>query len=124
MPGYAHVEDWLDPGERDYVIERMHALYAAEVTMTDRWIGELLGRLQELELERETVILLVADHGIFLGERGWTGKISIALYPELINVPLVIVHPDFGGRAGSPLPRLDPRRRPDAAVARRRPRRP
>ena len=97
MPGYAHVEDWLDPGERDYVIERMHALYAAEVTMTDRWIGELLERLQELELERETVILLVADHGIFLGERGWTGKISVALYPELINVPLVITHPDFDG---------------------------
>jgi arylsulfatase A-like enzyme len=101
MPGYAHVEDWLDPSERDYVIERMHALYAAEVTMTDRWIGELLGRLHELELERETVILLVADHGIFLGERGWTGKISVALYPELINVPLVIVHPDLQGPAES-----------------------
>ena len=97
MPGYARVSDYLDPGERDYVLGRMHALYAAEVSMTDRWIGELLGRLHELELEDETVILLVADHGIFLGERGWTGKISVALYPELINVPLVIAHPDFDG---------------------------
>jgi arylsulfatase A-like enzyme len=97
MPGYARVSNYLEPGERDYVLERMHALYAAEVSMTDRWIGELLGRLQELELENDTVILLVADHGIFLGERGWTGKISVALYPELINVPLVIVHPDLQG---------------------------
>jgi arylsulfatase A-like enzyme len=101
MPGYARVSNYLDPGERDYVLERMHALYAAEVSMTDRWLGELLGRLHELELQNETVILLVADHGIFLGERGWTGKISTALYPELINVPLVIAHPDFDGPAES-----------------------
>ena len=82
MPGYARVSNYLDPGERDYVLERMHALYAAEVSMTDRWLGELLGRLHELELEDETVILLVADHGIFLGERGWTGKISVASIPS------------------------------------------
>ena len=47
--------------------------------MTD-WIGVLLERLHELRLERETIIVLVSDHGIFLGERGWTGKISVALH--------------------------------------------
>ena len=61
----------------------MRALYAAEVTMTDRWLGVFLERLYELGLERETVIVLVGDHGILLGEHGWTGKISIALYPAL-----------------------------------------
>jgi arylsulfatase A-like enzyme len=62
--------------------------------MTDRWLGVLLERLHDLRLERETVIVLVADHGIFLGERGWTGKISIALHPELTRVPLVVVDPE------------------------------
>jgi arylsulfatase A-like enzyme len=39
------------------------------------------------------VIALVADHGILLGEHGWTGKISAALYPALTRVPLILVHP-------------------------------
>jgi arylsulfatase A-like enzyme len=40
------------------------------------------------------VIVLLSDHGIFLGEHGWTGKISVALHPALTQVPLVIVDPD------------------------------
>jgi arylsulfatase A-like enzyme len=45
------------------------------------------------------VIALVADHGIQLGENGWTGKISVALHPVLIRVPFVLVDP-HGRRAG------------------------
>ena len=52
----------------------MKALYAAEVTMTDRWLGVFLERLHDLRLERETVIVLVSDHGFFVGEHGLTGK--------------------------------------------------
>ena len=72
----------------------MRDLYAAEVTMTDHWLGMLIDRLHELDLERETVIVLVGDHGILLGEHGWTGKVQTALYPSLTRVPLVVVHPD------------------------------
>jgi arylsulfatase A-like enzyme len=71
----------------------MRDLYAAEVTMTDWWLGHLIDRLHELNLERETVIALVADHGIALGEHGWTGKVQTALYPVLTRVPLIVVHP-------------------------------
>jgi arylsulfatase A-like enzyme len=95
MPHYGRVENWLDPDDAPRVVARMRALYAAEVSLTDRWIGVLLERLRELGLENETVILLISDHGFFLGERGWTGKISTALHPELIQVPLLVVHPDF-----------------------------
>jgi arylsulfatase A-like enzyme len=63
------------------------------VTMTDRWLGVLLDRLHELNLERETVIGLVSDHGILLGEHGWTGKISTALHPALTNIPMVLIDP-------------------------------
>jgi len=90
---YGRVDRWLGAGEADLVLDRMRALYAAEVTMTDRWMGALLDRLHDLDLERDTVILLMSDHGIQLGERGWMGKISVALHPELIQVPLVIVDP-------------------------------
>lgn len=100
---YGRVTNWLDEGERGPVLERLRALYAAEVTMTDRWLGVLLERLTDLGLERDTVIVLVADHGIFLGERGWTGKISIALHPELTHVPMVVVDPERR-RAGKSTP--------------------
>jgi arylsulfatase A-like enzyme len=51
-------------------------------------------RLVQLGLEYDTVIVLLGDHGILLGDHGWTGKISIALHPELAQVPLVIVDPE------------------------------
>ena len=61
--------------------------------MTDLWLGRLLDRLHDKDLERETVILLVSDHGVLLGEHGWTGKVQTALYPALINVPFIVVDP-------------------------------
>ena len=71
--------------------------------MTDDWLGKFLDRLHDLNLERDTVIGLVGDHGIMLGEHGWTGKISTALYPALTRVPLILVHP-HRRRAGQESP--------------------
>jgi arylsulfatase A-like enzyme len=93
MPRYGKVSNWLKPGERGPVVRRLRELYAAEVTMTDRWLGVLFDRLHELNLENETVVALVSDHGILLGEHGWTGKISTALHPALTRIPLVLVDP-------------------------------
>jgi arylsulfatase A-like enzyme len=90
---YDRTANWLHPRERGPVLRRLRALYAASVTMTDWWLGVLLHRLHELNLERETAIVLVADHGILFGEHGWTGKIQSALYPALIRVPLIMVDP-------------------------------
>jgi arylsulfatase A-like enzyme len=94
MPTYGRAANWLGASERGPVIGRMRDLYAAEVTMTDHWLGMLIERLHELNLERETAILVVGDHGILLGEHGWTGKVQTALYPALTRVPLIVVHPD------------------------------
>ena len=94
MPSYGRAERWLGPRERKRVIGRMRDLYAAEVTLTDHWLGMLIDRLHELGKERETMIVLVGDHGILLGEHGWTGKVQTALYPALTRVPLIVVDPD------------------------------
>ena len=93
MLRYGRASNWLGAGERGAVLSRIRDLYAAEVTMTDLWLGRLLDRVHDMELERETVILLVSDHGVLLGEHGWTGKIQTALYPALINVPFIVVDP-------------------------------
>ncbi len=85
------VDSYLPEAERELMLSRMRALYAAEVTLTDRWLGVFLDRLHDLRLERETIVLLVSDHGFYLGEHGLTGKIHDVLHPELIHVPLILV---------------------------------
>ena len=84
---------YLTPEE----LRRLHAVYAAEVTMTDHWLGRFLERFREKELHENTVILLLSDHGYLLGERGLTGKVPSQLHPELAQVPFIVAHPD--GRA-------------------------
>lgn len=100
MPRYGRVENWVTGEEAELVLERLRVLYAAEVAMTDAWLGKLLERLRRLRLESNTFIVFTSDHGVQLGEHGWLGKISTALHPELIQVPMVIVDPR-GRSAGS-----------------------
>ena len=99
-------------------LRQMNAVYAASLTIADRWLGEFLGRFRELGLHENTVLVLVSDHGILLGDRGWTGKIAQELHPELIQVPCVMVHPEGKARGQhEPVLRVNARRRADAAVA-------
>jgi arylsulfatase A-like enzyme len=102
-PFYAPVSRYIEDSQAATVLGRMRALYSAEVTMTDRWLGVFIDRLHQLGLERDTVIVLLGDHGFLLGDHGWTGKISIVLHPELAQVPLVIIDPQrrLAGRASS-----------------------
>ena len=92
-PRYARVDGYLSGHRGGVLLQRMRALYAAEVTLTDRWLGVFLDRLHDLRLERETVIALVSDHGFYLGDYGYTGKIAESLHPPLIRAPLILVDP-------------------------------
>ena len=116
-PYYAPVSRYLHGHTGEVLLDRMRALYAAEVTMTDRWLGVFLDRFHELGLERDTVIVLVSDHGFYLGDYGFTGKIATVLHPALIKTPLIVIDPRrrHAGRT-STLPGVDARRRPDRAV--------
>ncbi|MEA2332863.1 MAG: hypothetical protein QOH58_3001 [Thermoleophilaceae bacterium] len=92
-PYYAPVDRYLAGSRGEVLLDRMKALYAAEVTMTDRWLGVFLDRFHELGLERDTVVVLVSDHGFYLGDYGLTGKSSTVLHPPLIRVPLIVIDP-------------------------------
>jgi arylsulfatase A-like enzyme len=96
---YTRAATYLDPAE----VAQMRAVYAAALTITDKWLGRFLDRFRELGLHENTALILVSDHGILLGDRGWTGKIAQELHPELIQVPCVMIHPDRL-RAGSHSP--------------------
>jgi arylsulfatase A-like enzyme len=107
------LELYADPGYRgsdiadvrytwsDYLtraqLRHLRATYAASVTAVDRWLGHFLAGLRRRGLERDTVIALVSDHGIYLGEHRLTGKSDSYLHPELIQVPLLLRDPDGRG---------------------------
>jgi len=78
------------------VKNRLKAMYAAKVTWVDRWVGELLGALAETGLEEDTAVVVTADHGTNVGERGRFGKQSI-LHEQEAHVPLLIHVPGRGG---------------------------
>ncbi len=84
-------------GKDDYLTDRqllrMRALYAAEITMMDRWLGRFIERARELEVMQDTLLVVVSDHGHLLGEHGYTGKLPYALYPELTDIVLMVRHP-------------------------------
>ena len=84
---------WIDERE----LERMRALYAGEVTMTDRWLGDFLETLDRSDFANETALVVLSDHGVALGEHNATGKPFWALYLELTDIPFFIRHPEGKG---------------------------
>ena len=66
--------------------------YAEEIAYADHWVGELVRAFSE-ESERETVILLTADHGESLGEAGYYFQHGQFTSPEQVFVPFIVVSP-------------------------------
>jgi arylsulfatase A-like enzyme len=95
---YKRTAEWLSTRRAGPVLDRMRDLYAAEVSLTDHWLGVFIERLGALGLEGNTVIALVSDHGFLLGDHGWTGKNASVLHPALIHVPFILVDPANGRR--------------------------
>ncbi|MGC9347921.1 MAG: sulfatase [Anaerolineae bacterium] len=79
------------------VRERQTAFYAAKVTWVDHWFGKVLDALEATGMDEKTAIVLTADHGTNLGERGGFGKTAIVNEQEA-HVPLMIHLP--GGPVG------------------------
>jgi arylsulfatase A-like enzyme len=62
---------------------RMGTLYSGEITMADRWLGNFLDKMDELNLFESTLLVVISDHGIAHGEHGIVGKPPSALWPEV-----------------------------------------
>jgi arylsulfatase A-like enzyme len=100
--GYAGPEPFTSLyGTDDYLtgrqLGRMKALYAAEVTMADCWLGNFLEKAHDLGVMENTLLILLSDHGHALGEHGYTGKPHYALWPELTEIVFLIRHPKGKG---------------------------
>jgi arylsulfatase A-like enzyme len=83
-------------------------LYDGEIRTLDREIGTLLDRLREAHLLDSTVVVLLGDHGEYLGERHLIDH-GMGLYREVLHVPLVVRYPGKfdGGRVVKDLVRIE-----------------
>ncbi|MBT3383775.1 MAG: sulfatase-like hydrolase/transferase [Prolixibacteraceae bacterium] len=72
-------------------VKYMVANYFAFVTEIDDWVGKILGKLDELNLTKNTLVVFVSDHGEMLGSHGMRGKFNF--YEESVRVPFIIRYP-------------------------------
>ncbi len=57
-----------------WIYQRYIKSYLGAVASADREIGRLLDRLEELDLDENTLVVYSSDQGFFLGEHGWFDK--------------------------------------------------
>ena len=93
-PPYARVTEAPDE------CAELRANYCAIVALCDAQMGRLLDRFDELNLWRDTILLVTTDHGFLLGEHDWWAKLRMPCYDEVAHIPLFLHHPDFASRAG------------------------
>jgi choline-sulfatase len=67
-----------------------HAYYGS-VAFVDDQVGRLLQALEEVGLAEDTIVLMTADHGDMLGERGLWYKMS--WYENACRIPLIVAAP-------------------------------
>lgn len=66
------------------------AVYDGAIRYVDEQIGTILKYLKKVNLDKNTLVIVSADHGEGLGEHGLYFNHSHYLYDELIKVPLII----------------------------------
>lgn len=87
-------EDGLDTA----AVDELRDLYDGEIAFNDAAFGDLIAKLQELDLYDSTVIVLLSDHGEEFGEHQWLAH-GKTLFDELLRVPLIIRFPDGRGQS-------------------------
>ncbi len=83
----------------------LNDMYDAEVAYQDHYLGHLFAALNGRSRRRNTLTIIVADHGDGLGEHNYMGHAFVA-YEELIHVPLILHWPQAwpaGARTQTPV---------------------
>ena len=72
-------------------VRRARRAYYGNIGYVDDWTSRLVGSLESLGLADDTVVILLADHGDLLGERGLWYKMSF--FEGSCRIPLVVHSP-------------------------------
>lgn len=79
--------EYTDSAKTKYMISNYYGL----VTEIDDWVGKILGKLDELGLTENTLVIFTSDHGEMLGAHGLREK--NVFYEESAHIPLMIRYP-------------------------------
>ncbi|MBA2277494.1 MAG: sulfatase [Chloroflexia bacterium] len=80
-------------------LARTRALYQGYTTFTDERFGRFLDTLDETDAWRDTIVVVLSDHGTELWDKGRFGKSPDRLHPYNLQMNLMIHHPDLAGRS-------------------------
>ena len=89
-PNYSVVQ------ENSEQIEHVRNEYAALVSLCDEQLGRVLDIMDELDLWKDTMLIVNTDHGFLLGEHDWWAKCVQPFYNEISHTPLFIWDPRTG----------------------------
>jgi arylsulfatase A-like enzyme len=82
--------------EADDVVDHVRKEYAALVSMCDENLGRLLDKMDELDMWKDTMLIVSTDHGYSLGENGWWAKIFGGWYNATAHIPFYVWDPRCG----------------------------
>ncbi len=86
-------------------LKHLIAHYDAALNSVDRQIGDFLNKMREMGIEDNTVLIISADHGEMLGEKGLLNHTE-SLYEPVLHVPLIVRDPAIPGASGQRLKQL------------------
>lgn len=88
MNGRLEHKEYADPEKIKYMISSYYGL----VKEIDDWVGKILDKLNELGLDKNTLVIFTSDHGEMLGAHGMREK--NVFYEESAHIPLLIRYPN------------------------------
>lgn len=81
---------YLDPEWAEgLTVDGRIGLYDGEIAYNDLHLGRLMGKLAELGIYEDTLIVILSDHGDFMGEHGLWSHHPPG-YRGVLNVPLIM----------------------------------
>lgn len=88
-PPYHHVT------EDETLVKHYKYKYAELLEMCDKYLGKILDKFDELNMWKDTLLIVNTDHGYLLGEHSWWSKVVMPCYDEIAHIPLFIHDPRF-----------------------------
>ncbi|MEI6085091.1 MAG: sulfatase-like hydrolase/transferase [Verrucomicrobiota bacterium] len=86
--------------ESPELVEHMRRQYGALVSMCDTRMGQVLDLMDELDLWKDTMLIVWTDHGFLLGEHECWAKIWMPFYEEVAHTPFFVWDPRSAAAAG------------------------
>ena len=93
-PAYQHERQVAPPenAEAQRLARQARALYYANTSLIDHWVGQAVAAVKENGQAEHTAIIFTSDHGEMLGEHGAYSK--TLFYEASARVPFIVSWPD------------------------------